>query len=258
MQRGFTLVELSIVLVIIGLLTGGILAGQSLVRASEMRSVSADIARYRTAAYAFRDKYFHIPGDMPNATQFWGTLGGTGSDATCQNTDATGMPTCNGDGGGTLVSTSGVSSAEVFRFWQHLANAGLVEGTYTGKVAAASPFWRPGTNVPAGKRSNTYFRANNQLGYWAGNAFGFAGDYGNAQLQFVNNAGHQPEYSWNVDTKLDDGQPHKGIIYADKGNGTTSFCTTVAGVAPPGDATAAYNLASTSNDCFVLYLLRLF
>lgn len=69
--RGFSLVELSIVLVILGLLTGGILAGQSLIRASELRSVSTELQRYSSAIYSFRDQYMALPGDMLNATSFW-------------------------------------------------------------------------------------------------------------------------------------------------------------------------------------------
>lgn len=71
MKHGFSLVELSIVLVILGLLTGGILAGQSLIRAAELRSVSTEQSRWVTAANSFRDKYFALPGDFRDATKFW-------------------------------------------------------------------------------------------------------------------------------------------------------------------------------------------
>ncbi|MBN9993879.1 prepilin-type N-terminal cleavage/methylation domain-containing protein, partial [Listeria monocytogenes] len=76
-KPGFSLIELSIVLVILGLLTGGILAGQSLIRAAELRSVGEEYQKNRTAVATFRDKYFAIPGDMTNATSFWGLAGGT-------------------------------------------------------------------------------------------------------------------------------------------------------------------------------------
>jgi prepilin-type N-terminal cleavage/methylation domain-containing protein len=134
-RQAFTLVELSIVLVILGLLVGGVLSGQSLIRAAELRSITSDLSKYMAATHAFRDKYFSLPGDMTNATQFWGVLAGTGSDTTCQNTASTSKATCNGDGDGSLLSTIGgtaYSSYENFRYWQHLANAGLIEGLYTG------------------------------------------------------------------------------------------------------------------------------
>lgn len=79
-RQAFSLVELSIVLVILGLLVGGILAGQSLIKASELRKIGADFTRYESAINAFRDKYFFYPGDLPNATQLWGAAGGSSSD----------------------------------------------------------------------------------------------------------------------------------------------------------------------------------
>jgi len=71
MKNGFSLVELSIVLVIVGLLVGGVLTGKSLIRAADLRSVSTDYEGYRTATSAFRDKYFGLPGDITNASSFW-------------------------------------------------------------------------------------------------------------------------------------------------------------------------------------------
>ena len=67
-QRGFTLVELSIVLVILGLLVGGVLSGQSLIRAAELRAVSTEHSKFVTAMNSFRDKYFAAPGDMKPPT----------------------------------------------------------------------------------------------------------------------------------------------------------------------------------------------
>src|SRR5690348_1121410 len=86
MQRGFSLLELSIVLVIIGLITGGITAGRTIVRAAELRSMITDINKYKSAIYTFREKYNAVPGDMKNAVKYWGAAaGGTadGVDATC-------------------------------------------------------------------------------------------------------------------------------------------------------------------------------
>ena len=72
MKNGFSLVELSIVLVILGLLTGGILGGQALIRAAELRAATTESQRYLAAINSFRDKYFALPGDMAIATRFWG------------------------------------------------------------------------------------------------------------------------------------------------------------------------------------------
>jgi prepilin-type N-terminal cleavage/methylation domain-containing protein len=128
MRNAFSLVELSIVLVILGLLTGGVLAGQSLIRAAELRSVNNEATKYISAVHTFRDKYFALPGDMANATRFWGAAHAT--PATCRNTVSTSAATCDGNGDGRVLQTG--TSMEQMRFWQHLANAGLLEGSYDG------------------------------------------------------------------------------------------------------------------------------
>ncbi len=71
-KAGFSLLELSIVLVIIGLLASGVMVGQSLVRGAELRSVMNDHNKILSATNAFRLKYNALPGDMRNATAFWG------------------------------------------------------------------------------------------------------------------------------------------------------------------------------------------
>ncbi len=129
-EQAFSLVELSIVLVILGLLTGGILAGQSLIRAAELRAVTTEYQRNLTAIQTFRDKYFAIPGDMRNAQSFWGSA--ASCPGTASTTAATGVPTCNGDGNGQVGLNPTATSNEKFRFWQHLANAGLIEGSFNG------------------------------------------------------------------------------------------------------------------------------
>jgi prepilin-type N-terminal cleavage/methylation domain-containing protein len=259
-NRAFSLIELSIVLVILGLLTGGILAGKSLIRASELRSVGTEMQRIKAAGGAFRDKYFGLPGDLINATSFWGSLGGTGSNAACQNLPATsGTATCNGNGNGQIM-TSAVAADEVYRLWQHLANAGLIEGQYTG-VTAGSPSIVPGTNILASKLSPQGW-----LLQWAGPQLGnvsiYAGDYGNMMFLRSSNmsvavAGSlalMPEEAWNIDSKMDDGNPATGIIVPVKGNATNTNCTTAANVGPPGDAGSTYALTNTSKDCSIYYL----
>lgn len=247
-RQAFSLVELSIVLVILGLLTGGILSGQSLIRAAEMRSYITDIQRYSAAVNTFKDKYFAYPGDMANATSFWTSLGGTGSDATCQNISATGTATCNGNGDG-VITTSVVTGDENLRFWQHLANAGLVEGSYTGVFP---PGYSPGINVPRSKvGKGSFWGVAHYTSSWGGNASSFAQPAG-TQL-FIRNPSSlyifKPEELWNVDTKLDDGKPGTGKVIGNKGDATYP-CSTAFGVVAPGDAGAEYNLSNSGTICW--------
>ncbi len=211
-------------LVILGLLVGGILAGQSLIRASELRSLSADVTKYTTATFAFKDKYFALPGDMANATAFWGVAGGTTGDPTdtaCQQTASTDARTCNGDGNGQVVSY------ERLRYWQHLANAGLVEGTYTGRGWSylSNPQYgcQIGRNCPAmrlGKASISPLSAGlmaddgNVLPYTLGTYF-FVGKTSLTNGGINDNplgAILATEEMWNIDTKLDDGLPNSGTV----------------------------------------------
>src|SRR6478736_3210874 len=98
MRKGFSLVELSIVLVILGLLTGGILAGQSLIRAAELRAVGTEYGRYATATQTFRDKYLALPGDFKDATRFWNRLNSNADCVTSSSTTVGSPGVCDGNG----------------------------------------------------------------------------------------------------------------------------------------------------------------
>jgi prepilin-type N-terminal cleavage/methylation domain-containing protein len=73
-NHGFTLVELSIVLMIIGLLVSGILVGKDMIRAAELRSITSEKDQFQTAVNLFKNKYLGLPGDLSNATAFWGVM----------------------------------------------------------------------------------------------------------------------------------------------------------------------------------------
>lgn len=180
-MRGFSLVELSIVLVILGLLTGGILTGQSLIRAAELRSITSEQQRLLTAVQTFRDKYFALPGDMPNATRFWGrhsTDGWCVTNSAAAVNAATG--TCDGNGNGLLVpSVAASQSGETFQFFRQLALAGLMEGNYTGiSGAAGTRQLVAGTNAPRGKISTSAWYIEG-FAVHDGSSFAWAGNYGN-------------------------------------------------------------------------------
>jgi prepilin-type N-terminal cleavage/methylation domain-containing protein len=269
-RAAFSLVELSIVLVILGLIVGGILSGQSLIRAAEIRKVSSDVARYNAAINAFRDKYFTLPGDMPNAVRFWGAAaGGTtdGVDSTCAQIDnssaVAGIPTCNGNGNGQVYQWSNVGLSggnETFRAWQHLANAGLIEGQYTGVAnavfnTASSSAPRVGWNVPVSSIKNAsfllvFFGTNPN----PGNSVLFDASYGHV-LTFGSSTSYhglgygtaiKPEEAWNIDTKMDDGRPGTGSVL-------TTTSTANPNCADSSSTTANYQLAVTSNACGMIF-----
>ena len=236
-QSAFSLVELSIVLVILGLLVGGILAGQSLIRAAELRAVYTDLSKYATAHYAFRDKYFAIPGDMKNAVAVWGAAdGGTGESAACATVDSRSLAnpkqTCNGDGNGRIENIT--QSNEVYRYWHQLSNAGLIEGSFTG-IAGPTSGGNPGYNLPTSRMSllaigSGWWPAGDASGTHSGSTYEFDGYYGNIytvqgkrddSLAPPQARVMRPEEMWNIDTKMDDGKPAIGKFRARKGYGCT-------------------------------------
>lgn len=252
-MRGFSLVELSIVLVILGLLTGGILTGQTLIRAAELRAVTTEFQRYQGAVNTFRDKYFAIPGDMRNATAFWGVAAGTGDDAACIAASGIGALTCNGDGDGNVgIANSNTIVYETFRFWEHLSNAGLIEGSFTGIAGANSTVHGVlGENVPVSKLSNAGFSVRNLGSLPESNAGWYEDDYGNvfhfgsttAEVHTLS-AAISAEEAWNIDTKLDDGRPSYGNVMSAE----NPPCTT-----SNDKELGEYNLTDTSISCTILF-----
>lgn len=223
MKSGFSLVELSIVLVILGLLTGGILAGQSLIRAAELRAVATEYSRYIASVQTFRDKYFAIPGDFRDATKFWGRQNAT---AGCVTNSAAAVATpgaCDGNGNGLIDSAVGAGVAsDMYQFWRHLSLAGLIEGSYTG-LSGSNTYDCPLTTVcPKSRLGNAGWFARGSdytIPVYAGDGTRYSGTYGNT-LEFGGYVAEdtlsgrvlKAEEAWNIDTKMDDGKPGTGKI----------------------------------------------
>ena len=146
-QSGFTLVEIAIVLVIVGLLLGGVLKGQELITSGKAKALFADRAAFQTAYNMYNDRYRAIPGDdLAASTRFsglsCGVLGATAS-------QTTGVTCLNGNGDGAILlgavtritSTAGAAftsgnTNEQFKLFQHLRAAQMIktEGTGPGEI----------------------------------------------------------------------------------------------------------------------------
>ncbi len=265
--QAFSLIELSLVLVILGLLTGGILAGQSLIRASEIRSVASDYQRFMTANQTFRDKYFALPGDMRNATAFWDIASGTtGNDAACYDFPSTDKRTCNGDGNGSFGTMTQMQTYEGHRYWQHLANAGLIEGSFTGTGTAVTNRNYGsvvGTNAPKLKMANVLFtpiyvkHVNGQQNLYNASYSDvyYVGVSTNPPNSAVSGPFLKPEEAWNIDTKLDDGRPAFGVVTTFR-SGTPGYATMNACANDPVEANAAYDLANATIACGLILTIQ--
>ena len=113
-QSGFTLVEIAIVLVIIGLLLGGILKGQEMITQAKIKNIVADFSGVSAAYYGYQDRYRAVPGDDPNAGLRWaGAVAG------------------NGDGQIAGKYNSQNAADESRLWWAHLRRAGFLAGAGT-------------------------------------------------------------------------------------------------------------------------------
>lgn len=261
MRAGFSLVELSIVLVILGLLTGGILTGQNLIRAAELRSVITEHQELVTAVYTFKDRYFALPGDMPNATQIWGAASGTsvtgcvGSARDPATNEGIGTQTCNGNNDGIFNNENQPYGGEIWTFWEHLANAGLIEGSFNGVHGPNSTIHAViGQNVPASKFSGAGWGVYHRTPAFSGHANIF--DDQGVNILFWgypitdNRIGAftlTAEELWNIDTKMDDGKPARGKI---RSYHHTNDCTDAANSA---DLDADYDLDTSDVECAVAF-----
>jgi prepilin-type N-terminal cleavage/methylation domain-containing protein len=189
-NKGFTLVELSIVIVIIGLIVAGVVGGQSLVNQSKIRATITEVDKFRTAINSFNLEYNQLPGDMTNATSYWG---GT---------------VVNGDGN-RFISTTNIEYAESLSAFEHLAMAKLIEGSYTGTI---------GSGVQIGVNSPKISYSNNTSFYFYG--FNLWTRYSNRNSIVLSGIGFN---GWNdykikisdaygIDVKTDDGKPYKGQV----------------------------------------------
>jgi prepilin-type N-terminal cleavage/methylation domain-containing protein len=113
-QSGFTLVEIAIVLVIIGLLLGGVLKGQELITQAKIKNVANDFNGLSAAIYAYQDRYKGFPGDDNGAVARWTNTADGNKD---------------GSVGGEMSAACGAAAAdESCLFWQHLRFSGLIAG----------------------------------------------------------------------------------------------------------------------------------
>ncbi|MFO0109865.1 MAG: type II secretion system protein, partial [Alphaproteobacteria bacterium] len=257
---GFSLIELAIVLVILGVLAGGILVGQSLIRSAEIRTFLTELENINNVTLTFQDKYDSLPGDIPDATRIWGTQAGTtGNDDTCYTSLSTTQATCNGNGDGRIdMGYTGTGHHERGRYWQHLANAGLISGQYTGfQGLSGSEFRIGGVNHPRATFNNTHWVTSWHAAPTTDTTF----FYHEPAHRITNTPDFTswpgplrriltPGEMWSIDTKLDDGKPAHGKVIARFWNNACAAADD--GTSANNDLNASYRL----NDKSIQYSLH--
>jgi prepilin-type N-terminal cleavage/methylation domain-containing protein len=244
-QAGFTLVELAIVMIIIGLLIAGVLKGQQLIGNAKVTSTVAQIKGIDGATSTFRDMYNALPGDLANANT---RLQGCTNSPTC----AAAVSAANGNGQLNSLPTA-APGTEAQGYFAQLALADLVTGVNPQSTVANCTVI--GNCFPEAKAGNGGAL---KPGYFGGGTLGTntnvtGGTY--LTLQTLPNAATTttastqaltPNQSARIDTKVDDSQPNTGsVVY---GGATTC----VAGAVP----NQTYAETVTTNDCLLFIRIQ--
>ena len=186
-QAGFTLVEIAIVLVIIGLLLGGVLKGQELINSAKVKNFASDFRTIPTFMYAYQDRFKALPGDdprsatnLPTAPVAASTPAGTLANARI-----------NGTWNSTTITDESVL------FWQQVRLAGLATGTPTPSAVATDPYYP--RNADGGRLGVTGDSPFTGAPAWTANFF-------------VCSSGIQGRFARQLDVTIDDGNTSAGTI----------------------------------------------
>jgi prepilin-type N-terminal cleavage/methylation domain-containing protein len=258
-RSGFTLIEMSIVLVIIGLLLGGILVGKDLVNAAAVRSQVSQLEQYNSAFNTFRTKYNGLPGDI-----FAAQAAAFGFTAR-PNLD---FGTQKGNGGiESLFSCASGSAAryisgETTLFWDDLSKSKLIEGSYTGFSGGPSGVMSyvqirsalPESRIKARNFVLAYCLGDGQnyLEVFAMDAIDATGvPFTLAEVPAGLPAPLTPAQVFSMDVKLDDGLPTNGRAQATVGQMFPGVLQTVPGsgncTIDDGSGHIVYNLIDAAD-----------
>ena len=183
-QGGFTLVEIAIVLVIIGLLMGGVLKGQELINSAKVKNLANDFRSMSSFVYAYQDRFRALPGDDANvANHVAGGVAATSPAGTLNNARISGN------------WNSTTQTDETYLFWQHVRLAGLATGTPT--IGAAEYIPRNAEGGAIGITGDAILTAPTTP--WPGNFY-------------ICSTGIQGRFARQLDTMMDDGNTQTGTI----------------------------------------------
>lgn len=218
-QSGFTLIEIAIVLVIIGLLLGGVLKGQELITTARVRALNNTVDGITAAWFSFQDRYRAFPGDYSTA-----------------NVNIPNVAVAQVGNGNGLVD----QDSERGFVWLHLEQAGYIVGGYTALAVPATEYGCSPLNCP-----------DNGFGSGMNLSFGTMVTVGAVNAhELITGRGIPVEVLAELDRKVDDGAPDSGIMQLGKnGAGWANSAACGTGAAP----NMIYELQNQSSDCAAVF-----
>ena len=235
-QSGFTLVEIAIVLVIIGLLLGAILKGQELINSARVRNLADQNSGIQAAYFGFIDRYRQIPGDMPPA-EACNAIGASNFGAA----NCTGF-SIGGNGSGSLGTDD---YGEAAALWAHLSGANFIQGSFSG-VAANDAAYTALTVAPVNAFNGRVILTRTAK---------YQQPSGTAPVQLAYVFGGQVPVNVmrELDVKIDDARPLTGVLRHTSEADTTVFGSTAACTSGAGTE-AIWNIGGNEQNCNAVYL----
>lgn len=267
LQKGFTLVELAIVLVIIGLIVSGVLVGQDLIKAAELRATTRQLTDFQVGVNTFIGKYGSIPGDIQGDKY--------GLDGLAASIDGT---TGDGDGNGIITETNATTvltmTGEMSTFWSNLTTDGkeLIKGAYNGDNCTTSESDAScyvGQDMPKLPFGGTGWAVFGESGtnYFVSGIVSGDSTVTNTTVDFI------PIDLFNIDNKIDDGVPTTGDVQAVNSHATDINTQANGGASPHDEFTSAsvdadfcidtgtpdaYQFTSTTVQCMIRVKMQTF
>ena len=245
-NSGFSLIEISIILLIIALLSTTILVAKDLQKGAEIRAVVKEVEKIHMALNSFYDAYNVAPGDTDIIYQYWTSK--------CSSSSY-----CNGDGDNIIEAYK-----ESHLVWVHLVFAKFYKGNFTGLGDGDAQTQTAGVNVPKSSFANGQYSILHY--HWPEFPdehiilFGAvtAGNIGYSSVIDANSA-------YEIDSKFDDGKPSEGIVYGRNGwsdnSWTASRCLIDGNEAHVNnnenhDSAVEYNMNLSTNECIMGFRFR--
>lgn len=234
---GFSLTEMSVVLIIIGLILSSVVAGAKFVDFAKARALVSGSEKYQSYLYGFLSKYSEYPGDFTEATIYWNNPGVE-----------------NGDGDGKVYFQNSGGTQEGYNAWQHLALAGMAENDFIG-AAGGVTLAVADTHVPSSVYGGGFFWAYDYAGHDNSNTLSVGEPVTIGGTDLALNGLIIQENARDIDLKADDGNPSEGSLKAIEGDNVAAGDCVDDNNTPGDPSDDFFNKTAESRACVLSFMI---